>query len=83
MKFKWLAFAIITILAVTTIFVIPRINRIIPDVPVDDIHVSVINISECINCHLNANIRPLPSGHAARDKCLYCHKMKKSSSDAR
>lgn len=79
MKFKWIAFVIVTLLTVITVFLIPRIQREIPDIPGNNTHISVINVSECINCHIISGIRPLPSDHAAIDKCLYCHKMKENS----
>lgn len=79
MKFKWIAFSVVTLLTVITIFLIPRIQREIPDIPGNNVHVSVINVSECINCHIVTDINPLPSDHAAQDKCLYCHNMEKTS----
>lgn len=79
MKFKWIAFVIVTLLTLITVFLIPRIQREIPDIPGNKTHISVTNVSKCINCHIISGIRPLPSDHAAIDKCLYCHKMKVNS----
>ncbi|MCC6543448.1 MAG: hypothetical protein IT392_02965 [Nitrospirae bacterium] len=76
MKISWIAFAIVTLLAVATIFWIPLIQREIPEIPGNSVHISVINVSECIGCHIIAIKHLLPSDHPAQDKCLYCHKMK-------
>ncbi|MBI5407363.1 MAG: hypothetical protein HZA18_06690 [Nitrospirae bacterium] len=72
---KWAAFVTATFLAILTIFVIPRLHREIPDVPGDDRHIKVSKLSECIPCHSESGVHPLPSGHVARGQCLYCHKM--------
>lgn len=77
MKIKWIAFAIVTLLTISTVFLIPRIQRKIPDVPGNNDHISVTNVSECINCHVISGKTPLPKDHAAREQCLYCHKIVK------
>lgn len=77
MKIKWIAFAIVTLLTILTVFMIPRLQRKIPDVPRNNVHIRVTNVGECINCHVITGEVSLPKDHAAREKCLYCHKMKK------
>ena len=77
MKIKWIAFAIVTLLTISTVFLIPRIQRKIPDVPGNNTHISVTKVSECINCHVISGKTLLPKDHAAREQCLYCHKIVK------
>lgn len=74
---KWLAFIIATALAITTIFVLPRLQRKIPNIPDNMMHTKILKIEECIQCHINPLKKTLPESHAARQQCLYCHKYTK------
>lgn len=71
---KWLAFIIATTLALTTMFVLPRYQRKIPDIPDDKVHTTILKMDECIECHVKNPVNLLPDNHAARQQCLYCHK---------
>ena len=75
---KWIAFVVATTLVIFTIFIIPRLNKKMPDIPSDELHIRVTKINECIYCHIEAGNNPLPQNHAAKKQCLYCHKMKHS-----
>ncbi|OGW57259.1 MAG: hypothetical protein A3D21_00310 [Nitrospirae bacterium RIFCSPHIGHO2_02_FULL_42_12] len=70
---KWIAFAIATLLALFTIFGIPRLNRDIPRIPGNEDHRRITKISECIQCHSEQGGDPLPEDHAARTQCHLCH----------
>ncbi|MBI5756739.1 MAG: hypothetical protein HZA12_07420 [Nitrospirae bacterium] len=75
MSIRWIAFVAATLLAIATVFILPRLQSKIPDVPDNNIHIKVSDISECINCHSLSGGNPLPVKHAAREQCLYCHRM--------
>lgn len=74
---KWLAFIIATSLTLTTIFILPRLQKTIPDIPVDQSHAGISKIEECIHCHINSTADRLPDSHKARQQCLFCHKYPK------
>ena len=72
---KWVSFSIATLLALFTIFIVPRLHKKIPDIPGNALHSKLSKITECIQCHSDTGSNPLPRSHAAREQCLYCHKI--------
>jgi len=73
---KWIIFIIATIFAFLTIFWLPRLERKIPPVPEDEIHLSITTIKKCIECHIIDKKGPFPQNHPARRQCVVCHALK-------
>jgi hypothetical protein len=69
--FIFLAVAVAVIIGVT-LLPGPRDNN--PPVPADLAHRGIRLEKDCITCHVQGGVRPLPVRHPKRQDCFRCHR---------